>query len=156
MPTLGFRERKINGLREFKRRVVEVRKSGQQVSTSLVPEHPGWVETLQPDVTRPNATATHKALLRLARDAEGRTRLITTNFDRLFEHVADGTNTPVDRHKAPLLPVREDDGVDAESPVTRALNHPVGQVIEGLLDNALMQAGGNGLPAAAKRPLEMV
>ena len=62
-------------------------------------------ETLQPDVTRPNATATHGALLTLARDAEDRTRLITTNFDRLFEHVADGTNEPVDQFKAPLLPV---------------------------------------------------
>ena len=62
-------------------------------------------ETLQPDISRPNATATHRALLTLARDADDRTRLITTNFDRLFEHVAGGANKPVDRFEAPLLPV---------------------------------------------------
>ena len=40
---------------------------------------------LTPDLAAPGATTTHEALLRLSRDGEGRTRLITTNFDRLFE-----------------------------------------------------------------------
>ena len=62
-------------------------------------------ETLQPDVSSANATVTHEALLTLARDADDRTRLITTNFDRLFEHVAVASNKPVDRFEAPLLPV---------------------------------------------------
>ena len=62
-------------------------------------------ESLQPDVSRTKATATHEALLRLARDSEGRTRLITTNFDRLFEHVLDRSNKAIDRFHAPLLPI---------------------------------------------------
>jgi NAD-dependent SIR2 family protein deacetylase len=33
-----------------------------------------------PDLTAPNATSTHEALLTLAQNREGRTRLITTNF----------------------------------------------------------------------------
>ena len=41
---------------------------------------------LTPDLTKPNATATHEALLKLSQDREGHARLVTTNFDRLFEH----------------------------------------------------------------------
>src|SRR5690554_6718459 len=37
---------------------------------------------LTPDLTAPNATATHEALLTLAQNRKGHTRLITTNFDR--------------------------------------------------------------------------
>ena len=60
---------------------------------------------LQPDLSRADATAMHWALLTLAGDREDRTRLVTTNFDRLFEQVVDGVNRPVDRFDAPLLPV---------------------------------------------------
>ena len=42
-------------------------------------------EILNPDVSAPNATATHEALLTLAESPERCTRLITTNFDRLPE-----------------------------------------------------------------------
>ena len=62
-------------------------------------------EVLQPNHPKANATATHEALLTLARDSEDRTRLITTNFDRLFESVVQGANMPVARFEAPLLPV---------------------------------------------------
>ena len=44
-------------------------------------------EIHEPDTSAPNATATHDALLTLGECRERRTRLITTNFDRLFEHV---------------------------------------------------------------------
>ena len=60
--------------------------------------------TLQPEVTSGKATATHQALLTLARDSEDRTRLITTNFDRLFECVV-GDENKLARFEAPLLPV---------------------------------------------------
>lgn len=60
---------------------------------------------LTPDLSVPNAIATHEALLKLARSREGRTRIITTNFDRLFEEVIVTTSLPVERFKAPLLPV---------------------------------------------------
>ena len=41
---------------------------------------------LTPDLTKSNATATHEALLKLGPGREGHTRVVTTNFDRLFEH----------------------------------------------------------------------
>jgi hypothetical protein len=56
-----------------------------------------------PHIGAPDATATHAALLRLGRlRGNGGTRLITTNFDRLFEEVR---AKEVACHKAPLLPV---------------------------------------------------
>lgn len=60
---------------------------------------------LTPDLTAPNATATHEALLTLAQNRGGRTRLITTNFDRLFEEVRVAKSLSFPDFKAPLLPV---------------------------------------------------
>ena len=60
---------------------------------------------LQPDTSAPNATATHQALLTLSKCRDRRTRLITTNFDRLFEHVIAEDRIPVEGFEAPLLPV---------------------------------------------------
>ena len=61
--------------------------------------------TLIPNLNAPRATSTHEALLTLSQDRERNTRLVTTNFDRLFEIViADGT-IEVDRYEAPLLPI---------------------------------------------------
>ena len=56
----------------------------------------------------PNATATHRALLTLGKTREGQSRLITTNFDRLFEEVIEKSgdmSLPVERFQAPLLPI---------------------------------------------------
>lgn len=53
----------------------------------------------------PNATATHEAILTLAQNREGCTRLITTNFDRLFEEVRAAKSLSFPAFKAPLLPV---------------------------------------------------
>ncbi len=61
----------------------------------------------------PDPTATHRALLTLARNRENQTRLVTTNFDRLFEQTiegieasnARGTSLSPERFWAPLLPV---------------------------------------------------
>lgn len=60
---------------------------------------------LTPDLNAPKATATHEALLTLGRNRHGRMRLITTNFDRLFEAVIDNQGLAVERFQAPLLPV---------------------------------------------------
>lgn len=65
-------------------------------------------DILTPDLGAPNATATHEALLTLGKNRDGRTRLITTNFDRLFEEVIDRIDSkspPVKCFQAPLLPV---------------------------------------------------
>ena len=62
-------------------------------------------EILEPDTLAPNATETHDALLTLGKCRDGRTRLITTNFDQLFEHVIEDQGLSVKRFEAPLLPV---------------------------------------------------
>ena len=60
---------------------------------------------LNPDLRAKNATSTHEALLTLSKCREGQTRLITTNFDRLFEEVITKDSLPIKRFSAPLLPV---------------------------------------------------
>ena len=49
--------------------------------------------------------ATHEALLTLGKNRENRTRIITTNFDLLFEEVITAQSLPIERFQAPLLPV---------------------------------------------------
>lgn len=60
---------------------------------------------LTPDLRAPNAIATHAALLTLSKCRNGHTRLITTNFDRLFEEAIAAKSLPIERFQAPLLPV---------------------------------------------------
>lgn len=66
---------------------------------------PTLASILTPDLSAPNAMATHEALLTLGRCRDGRTRLVTTNFDRLFEEVITTRSLSVERFQAPLLPV---------------------------------------------------
>jgi hypothetical protein len=61
------------------------------------------VKALVPDLTKPHALRTHKALLRLGRTRKGALRLVTTNFDRLFDEAADGD--AIRSFAAPFLPV---------------------------------------------------
>ena len=60
---------------------------------------------LTPNLTARNATATHQALLTLGRSRDARTRLVTTNFDRLFEEVISTMQLSVESFRAPLLPI---------------------------------------------------
>lgn len=60
---------------------------------------------LKPNLAAANATATHEALLTLAENRKGHTRLITTNFDRVFEEVRTAKSLSFPDFKAPLLPV---------------------------------------------------
>ena len=53
------------------------------------------------DLTDPKSTETHRSLLTLSKYRDGQTRLVTTNFDRLF-HTAEPT---LSGYVAPLLPV---------------------------------------------------
>ncbi|MXW20204.1 MAG: hypothetical protein F4Z95_05315 [Gammaproteobacteria bacterium] len=62
-------------------------------------------EILTPDLTKPAALATHQALMTLARNRQGHTRLITTNYDRLFEEVMSACSIDIETFSAPLLPV---------------------------------------------------
>src|SRR6185437_3093812 len=63
------------------------------------------VDVLSPDLAAKDATTTHEALLTLARTKSGATRLITTNFDRLFQHVIEKDELSIGHFSAPLLPV---------------------------------------------------
>lgn len=60
---------------------------------------------LAPKLDARNATATHEALLTLGKNRKDHTRLITTNFDRLFEEVIARARLQVEHFRAPLLPV---------------------------------------------------
>ena len=62
-------------------------------------------EALQPKLDNEGATDTHTALLQLARSRGGGLRLVTTNFDRIFEHVAEQSKQQHCVYAAPLLPV---------------------------------------------------
>jgi len=68
---------------------------------------------LRPNLSATGATATHEALLDLAQTRKGRWRLVTTNFDRLFEHVRATRKLGYESFEAPLLPIpkRKWDGV---------------------------------------------
>ncbi len=60
------------------------------------------LEILTPkNLAHGSATSTHQALLTLAKAADGQTRLVTTNFDRIFEFVSSSVRSYV----APLLPI---------------------------------------------------
>jgi hypothetical protein len=62
-------------------------------------------EVLKPKLRRKGATDTHAALLQLARSQEGTLRLVTTNFDRVFEVAAKRTNQSIQSYAAPMLPI---------------------------------------------------
>lgn len=57
--------------------------------------------TADPDAS----TITHGALLTLSQNRNGQTRLITTNFDRLFERVIKTKQLNIPHQRAPYLPV---------------------------------------------------
>ncbi len=59
---------------------------------------------LKPDCPD-DAVRTHRALLSLGRSRDGRTRLVTTNFDRLFERAISLDGLSTKRFEAPALPV---------------------------------------------------
>lgn len=61
-------------------------------------------KALQPDLSKPGALDTHIALIHLARNRDGVLRLITTNFDRVFEQAAQSSQ-PFPCYAAPMLPV---------------------------------------------------
>ena len=62
-------------------------------------------EALRPNLRRKGATETHESLLQLSRCRDGALRLVTTNFDRVFEHVAKRSKQPCTAYPAPTLPI---------------------------------------------------
>ena len=62
-------------------------------------------QVLTPNLRRKAATSTHDALLTLARRRDGALRLVTTNFDRIFERLSARTKLRIPAFAAPLLPI---------------------------------------------------
>jgi hypothetical protein len=62
-------------------------------------------QALTPKWRRRGATDTHEALLELARCRDGSIRLVTTNFDRVFERVGKRLGKAFRAHAAPMLPI---------------------------------------------------
>jgi len=60
---------------------------------------------LKPKWRREGATTTHQALLQLAIDHKGKTRLVTTNFDRIFQSIITRDKPKIPSFAAPLLPI---------------------------------------------------
>lgn len=60
---------------------------------------------LKPKLRRRGATDTHAALLQLARSRQGALRLVTTNFDRVFQVAAKRARQAFHAHAAPMLPI---------------------------------------------------
>lgn len=62
-------------------------------------------EVLQPKLRRKGATDTHSALLQLSHTRDGILRLVTTNFDHIFEKVAKRNKQKISSYAAPMLPI---------------------------------------------------
>ncbi|PZA05959.1 MULTISPECIES: anti-phage defense-associated sirtuin Dsr1 [unclassified Meiothermus] len=85
--TLDLLERRLPGQRLAMRRVLH--------------------DILKPKLRRKGATYTHEALLQLAKDRGNALRLVTTNFDLIFEHVARRRTNKLSLNAfvAPMLPI---------------------------------------------------
>lgn len=79
---------------------LESRYPGQRVAVRTA-----LAKVLKPKLRRKGATATHQALLQLATDRQGRVRLITTNFDRIFQYLIRRRKLDIPNLAAPLLPI---------------------------------------------------
>jgi SIR2-like domain len=62
-------------------------------------------EALKPDLDKEGATTTHAALLDLSRSRDGALRLVTTNFDRIFNHLISSKESSITEYNAPCLPI---------------------------------------------------
>ena len=63
------------------------------------------VTVLNPKIWRKGASETHASLLELAKGGDGATRLVTTNFDRLFERLIKRAKPQIVGYQAPYLPI---------------------------------------------------
>jgi len=60
---------------------------------------------LTPSQIKDDSTIPHKSLIQLATNRKGKVRLVTTNFDRLFQHVIKKDKMDIPIYSAPLLPI---------------------------------------------------
>ncbi len=63
------------------------------------------INILKPKFKRKGAIDTHAALLQLAQCRDGMTRLVTTNFDKIFQYLIKKSKSAIPTFPAPLLPI---------------------------------------------------
>ena len=80
--------------------LLERRIPGQRIAVRTA-----LAQALQPNLRRKGAMDTHIALLQLGRCREGALRLVTTNFDRVFERAAKRAGSVFQAYAAPMLPI---------------------------------------------------
>lgn len=85
--------------------LLEARLPGQRRSFRM---RKALAKALKPNLNLEGATETHSALLQLGRSRSGALRLVTTNFDRTFEKVANAEQREHNVFSAPLLPIPKD------------------------------------------------
>ncbi len=83
--TLDLLERRVPGQREAVRAALQ--------------------KVLKPNLRKKGAKDTHNALLQLSRDRNNNVRLVTTNFDRIFQLLMDKVKPAIPGYPAPLLPI---------------------------------------------------
>lgn len=77
----------------------------QRVPGGLVTVRKELLNVLKPNLRRKGAIDTHASLLKLAHSRQGLLKLVTTNFDRIFEHVIKQRKLPYRSYSAPMLPI---------------------------------------------------
>ncbi|MFD2440882.1 SIR2 family protein [Paracoccus kondratievae] len=80
--------------------LLERRLPGQRIAVRKA-----LAQALKPKLRRKGAMGTHTALLRLARSRERELRLVTTNFDGVFEAAAKRDGQKFSAYSAPMLPI---------------------------------------------------
>lgn len=80
--------------------LLEHRYPGQRIAVRSV-----LANVLKPKWRSKGATTTHEALLQLATDRKGKVRLVTTNFDRIFQRLMARHKPATPSFSAPLLPI---------------------------------------------------
>jgi hypothetical protein len=66
------------------------------------------LDLLNPNLKTDGAIRTHEALLELSKNKSGSLRIVTTNFDRIFEFIAKQQDKHFKRYIAPMLPIAKD------------------------------------------------
>lgn len=63
------------------------------------------LDILKPNLRKKGATDTHLSLLCLGSNRNGVFRLVTTNFDRIFEIITSKRKSDIKKYSAPFLPI---------------------------------------------------
>src|SRR5215813_14952321 len=100
--TLSAIEQQAYDLNQFDATLdlLERREPGQRITVRQELAH-----ALKPRWHRKGATDTHEALLELARCRDASIRLVTTNFDRVFERIRKRPGKTFQTYAAPMLPI---------------------------------------------------